>query len=421
MQVGQFPASAANSLIEGYCDDFVSLAAILAQTLEQVSMRGLNYDASRTSLQRIERGMRDLADAIGEMLNREAGGRSAAAAAPAPQPTASAPSPPPPPAPSPAPLPDLADDDFDLEMPTGVADDEAKPQASRPAAPTPVAEAGGPNADAPPARTGAPTPPWLRQEREWTTPPAAEPSTKSLENLWAPKARPGRPAPAARPTPPPPPPAPTTPPAPPVSPAVARPPASGPGSGATTGSQPFGPTPPRGIQAPPLSQAARQRRQNDTLKGSNQTMPLASVFQFLGRTRKSGTMHVHVDGETMAFELVAGCIQFTASDRCPNSERLGELLVELGSTSREAIAPLLERVGVSSGDRLGKLLVDNGVVSNGQVLEALELQVQRRFQRAANHAMANYEFEEGPRQTGDGRIRIAPSELTFSPRQLRRG
>ena len=36
MQVGQFPASAANSLIQGYCDDFVSLAAVLAQTLEQI-------------------------------------------------------------------------------------------------------------------------------------------------------------------------------------------------------------------------------------------------------------------------------------------------------------------------------------------------------------------------------------------------
>ena len=33
--MGHFPASAANSLIEGYCDDFVSLAAILAQTLER--------------------------------------------------------------------------------------------------------------------------------------------------------------------------------------------------------------------------------------------------------------------------------------------------------------------------------------------------------------------------------------------------
>jgi hypothetical protein len=70
MQVGQFPASAANSLIEGYCDDFVSLAAILAQTLEQISIRGISIDRSKASLARIENGMRNLAEAIHELVER---------------------------------------------------------------------------------------------------------------------------------------------------------------------------------------------------------------------------------------------------------------------------------------------------------------------------------------------------------------
>src|SRR5688572_29518403 len=81
MQVGHFPASAASSLIQGYCDDFVSLATILAQTLEQVSMRGISLEHSRPPLQRIEKGMRELADAIRELLDR---GHTAAEPAPAP-------------------------------------------------------------------------------------------------------------------------------------------------------------------------------------------------------------------------------------------------------------------------------------------------------------------------------------------------
>lgn len=413
MQVGHFPASAANSLIEGYCDDFVSLAAILAQTLEQVSMRGLNYESSRTSLERIERGMRDLSDAIREMLDRGASGRS-----PEPKAAESAPvATPPAPTATTAPIasPQVVasnddEDDFDLETP------RLAPASTRPPQPEERPAFGIPPAGMTMSSPPSPPPPLLREtsprptqpqapqlQQQQPPPPAkpptapAAPASPTLTGLWDPKPRLGRPSPkpAPKPTPPP-------------KPSVTVP---------VEGAVPAAPQAPRGVQPPPLGMAARHRRQAETLKGSNQTMPLASVFQFLGRMRKSGTMHVRVDGETMAFELLAGCIHFTASDRCPAAERLGELLVELGSATPEQIAPFLEQVGVSSGDRLGKLLIDNGVVSNGQVLEALELQVQRRFQRAANHAMATYEFEEGLRQAGDGRIRIAPAELTFAPRR----
>lgn len=73
-----FPASAAASLVQGYCDDFVQLAATMAQTLEQVSMRGLELGDGRESLARVERGMRDLADAIQAMLSQPDGVRSSA-------------------------------------------------------------------------------------------------------------------------------------------------------------------------------------------------------------------------------------------------------------------------------------------------------------------------------------------------------
>lgn len=70
MEGAQFPISAADSLIEGYCDDFISLASILSQTLEQVSMRAIDISNSTSHLSRIESGMRELSEAIRDLIER---------------------------------------------------------------------------------------------------------------------------------------------------------------------------------------------------------------------------------------------------------------------------------------------------------------------------------------------------------------
>ena len=339
--MGQFPASAANSLIEGYCDDFVSLAAILAQTLEQVAMRGIAFESSRPSLERIERGMRELASAIQEMLAR----------APATTNVAST---------------RHQGKDVAALM---VGTDPHKPARI-------------------PPRSGPDSPPLP------TSPGKGDGSAQAPATATA-KAAPhgAAPAPSAAPAPPKHSVAPTAPAA------NARP-------------APVGPRRPTSVSTA-ASPATPRAGRTETLKGTNQSMPLLSVFQFLGRMRKSGTMHVFVDDESLAFEFVNGCIQFTASNRCPTGERLGELLVELGFCTRDTLAPILAKVGVSSADRLGQLVVEQKLVSNGQVLEALEKQVQRRFQRVCRSPAASYEFEEGRRLPGDGRIRIAPFELVF--------
>lgn len=384
MQVGQFPASAANSLIEGYCDDFVSLAAILAQTLEQVAMRGIGLDSSRTSLQRIEKGMRELSDAIHELLERgslttrfenvlsrnDAPAAKAGATAPA-LPTHPAP-----------------------QQPAAVPVAASSP--SRNALQRSATRIG----DEQPAPRPRPTVIGTPQSAKSTSPVAAKPPAAT-----PPTAPPAAPAPNA---------------------ANTRTQASAPAPTPTTtnGKTPTTADPPAPPAAAPEADAApnqaRRAGKPEGLRGTNRTMPLQSVFQFLGRTRKSGTLHVFVEDEILAFEFVNGCIEFTATNRCPVSERLGELLVELGSCTREKLAPVLAKVGVSSANRLGQLVVEEHIVSNGQVLEALETQVQRRFKRVCEAGEASYEFEAGRRLPGDGRIRIAPFELTIDqPWKLR--
>ncbi len=80
-----FPPSAAASLVSGYCADFIDLAANMAQTLEQVTMRGLDIGDSREQLARVERGMRALADAIHDALGNVGAAPQAAPSAVASQ------------------------------------------------------------------------------------------------------------------------------------------------------------------------------------------------------------------------------------------------------------------------------------------------------------------------------------------------
>lgn len=375
MQVGQFPASAANSLIEGYCDDFVALAALLAQTLEQVSMRGIGFDKCRPHLQRIENGMRELAAGIHEMLERgslstkfdsvrpgaaPAAAPVAGAATPSERPAASVP-----PTPStPMKSPIRSGPEPKVEPDRAMRRPDLAPRGPSPAQPQPVAQQLQPRTAAGPAPSPTPTA---------KSAPPPRPTTPRAEPAPAPTTR--RPADQER---------------------IAAP------------AEPKAPT------------ADPAMGKSDVLRGTNRTMPLQSVFQFLGRTRKSGTLHVFIGEEIVAFEFVNGCIEFTATNHCPMAERLGELLVELGFCTRDRLAPILAKVGVSSANRLGQLVIDEHLVSNGQVLEALEAQVLRRFQRVCECTDASYEFEPGRRVPGDGRIRIAPFELTIDqPWKLR--
>jgi hypothetical protein len=364
----QFPASAVTSLIEGYCADFVALSAIFAQTLEQVSMRNLNFDASRPSLQRIEHGMRQLADAIQELLERHE--RGDAKACPT---TATAP-------------------------PTTSATASITTNAN--AAPTSVSTRSIPKSAFPP-KSSAPTPTAAAGGNPWPAPTDTKNDGKSearaerktgehkLADLWA-EGKPG-----------------TTPTA-----AAATPPAAP--SAPTTAVAPSNRPRPATTNAP--RQAANQSRfgtrregtKPEGLRGNSQSMPLLSVFQFLGRMRKMGTMKVHVADEQMTFELDNGCVLFTTSDHCPTDERLGELLVEQGACTNEQIEELVAELDSGAGELFGQLAVKQGVVTQAQVVKALEDQVRRRFLRACKTPESTYEFLEGVRSGSDGMFRIQP-------------
>ncbi len=270
MQEGPINAATANSLVQGYCDDFVALAAVLAQTLEQASMRSVDLRPSRVGMQRIEQGMRGLADAIRELLDKQAPMPKAATAATAP----------------------------------------AAPAAAK---------------DRP---------------RAATSPELAKPRSSNQTRTLRPTGRP--------------------------------------------------------------------MQRGGVLQGTTQSMPLLSVFQFVGRMRKTGTMHVHLPKEEMAFVLESGCIVFATTDRLVNEERLGDILIELESCTREQLDRMKELAAVVADDLFGQQVIETGVVTRPQVLKALEAQTKRRFSRCCKVTEASYEFVEGLTNVTDSMFRFQP-------------
>lgn len=247
-----FPASAASTLVEGYCGDFIQLSASLAQTLEQVSMRKLSLGASRSSLERVEQGMRELSDAIAILLR--------------------------------------------------------------------TTEEGG----------------------------GARQTDSSL--------RPVTGAPAAGPTP-----------------AASRP------AAVTAG--------------------------DCTIQGSSESMPLTTVFQFLSRMRKTGTLHVAIGEERLSFQLANGCVDATETNHSPLAERIGALLVEQGAVRQDLVeAQALEQT--ESSGYLGMQMVNSRLITHRQLVEGLEKQAKLRIRRTVKAKQATYEFHEGPRPRCDGFIRL---------------
>lgn len=137
-------------------------------------------------------------------------------------------------------------------------------------------------------------------------------------------------------------------------------------------------------------------------------MPLLSVFQFLGRMRKAGTMRVELANDALTFELHNGCILATTSSQSPRAELLGELLVEMGFCTADALAPVIKNASAGDSERFGQMAVEAGIVREAQVVAALQLQTTRRYGRACKSQDAKYEFQEGVQGAHGSRFRTQP-------------
>ena len=147
------------------------------------------------------------------------------------------------------------------------------------------------------------------------------------------------------------------------------------------------------------------------LNSTSASMPILTVFQFIERMRKSGVMTVVVADETMTFEFDYGCVQACSTNSTNKADRLGHILQEDGTCDADALRDILSQADGKSSLQIGELIVRANLATNNQVMDALETQARRRFQRACDAEDAAYTFVEGGPSRTDGRIRIAPKEL----------
>lgn len=330
MQVGQFPAAAASSLIEGYCTDFIELASVLAQTLEQVSMRGIDIQPSRGNLERIEGGMRELSEAIRDLVERgKVRGEPADSLAfglpvrEQPEPTTT------------------ITNSADWLSPTALQDSAEEAEE-------------------------APADSYCQQLEQEFGASACEPSEdpivaelRAMEELQ--------------------------------------------GVHDSDGD---------GSEGDASQQDLDDAETAAGLCGSNQSMPIRTVFQFLERVRKSGTLTVQLADELLAFEFDNGCVQSCHTDNPDKSDRLGDLLIDFECVDEGRLKDLIRRSQGRSNLQLGELAVREGLATDEQIMDTLETQARRRYQRACDANEAIYEFVEGRPLRTDGRILISPMELS---------
>lgn len=362
MPLGQFPASAANAFIEGYCDEFLSLASLLAETLAQADSRGIDITASQCHLDRIHEGMTNLGAVIDEL------GRCEPPAQPVPA------------------------------MPTSVEPDEPDAEPAVSFGTMPIlgnesawetrASTAGPAEHKPPAGADLDEVD-ARVVEAYSFLVDSDPSDRRLDEAGdvdpsAPVHFDKRPAPG-----------------------LERALKSLPSNVVGAASKASG----KVSSSTGDDDTASEVAVNPSLKGSNATMPVRSVFQFLERARKSGVMRVELADEVVTFEFEGGWIHLCRTDNQGKSDRLGDLLA--GTCDDKELQALLAKAVAMNNLQVGELVVRSGLVSNGQVLDALEAQVRLRFQRVCDSVVAKYEFVEGLVRPRDGRVRIAPMELAF--------
>ncbi|MFT6080949.1 MAG: hypothetical protein ACJAYX_003836 [Planctomycetota bacterium] len=366
MPLGQFPASAANAFIEGYCDEFLSLASLLAETLAQADSRGIDITASQCHLDRIDEGMRNLGAVIDEL------GRCGPPAEPAPAtPTAVEPDEPDAePAVTFGTMPILGNESARVTRASTADPAEHKPPA-------------GADLDEVDARVVEAYSFLVDSDSSDRRLDAARSEAGNIDPS-APVHFDKRPAPG-------------------LELALKSLPSNAVGAASKASGKVSG--------DPGDDDTASEVAVNPSLKGSNATMPVRSVFQFLERARKSGVMRVELADEVVTFEFEGGWIRLCRTDNQDKSDRLGELLA--GTCNDKELQALLAKAVAMNNLQVGELMVRSGLVSNGQVLDALEAQARLRFQRVCDSVVAKYEFVECLVRPRDGRVRIAPMELAF--------
>jgi hypothetical protein len=140
-----------------------------------------------------------------------------------------------------------------------------------------------------------------------------------------------------------------------------------------------------------------------TLRGSGDGWPTPDLLGFLSGQRKTGILEVATANEVFVVEFEAGDIVHAHVSRTLPEQRLGDILIASGAIDRES----LERVRSEQPQaRLGELLLKGELVTQEQLLAALQTQIQLLFNRLFVTPSARFSFWSGPPMYANGDMRL---------------
>ncbi|MBI5362272.1 MAG: DUF4388 domain-containing protein, partial [Planctomycetes bacterium] len=129
---------------------------------------------------------------------------------------------------------------------------------------------------------------------------------------------------------------------------------------------------------------------------------------FLAAQKKTGLLEVITDAEQFTLEFDAGDIVHAQSNRTPEGQRLGDILVARKVIDR----PTLEQILQTSGARrLGETLVAQNWITKEQFLDALRVQIHWLFQRLFEQPAQRFCFWSGPPLNADSNVRLNATAL----------
>jgi hypothetical protein len=130
-----------------------------------------------------------------------------------------------------------------------------------------------------------------------------------------------------------------------------------------------------------------------SLQGNSWSIPLPDLIGFLAAGHKTGVLWVDSPEENFLIGLVDGKLMHATSDCAAEGTRMGEVLVGMGSLTQGQLDRFLEE---REGDSLsGETLLEAGLISPGELQQALSHQAQQLFHRLIETKNAIFRFREG--------------------------
>ncbi len=147
-----------------------------------------------------------------------------------------------------------------------------------------------------------------------------------------------------------------------------------------------------------------------SLRGTTSAVTIPDLLNMLSMQRKTGTLRVITQSETFTMELLDGSVVHASSDAGLPSDRLGSILVAQDKISIGHLEGFLRRHAPQAGP-IGEAMTKAALISEDDLRDALEHQVQSLFKRLYAVPEAGFEFEDGKVSEIEERISLNITQL----------